>query len=127
MTDPLADMLTRIRNAYLANKPQVSIPHSKIKLELAHKLNQLDYVGDIDHSKDSNSITIDLKYKNKQPAITTIHRVSKPGRRVYVRTDKIKPTLSGHGATILTTNIGILTDQEARQKRVGGEIICQVW
>lgn len=129
MTDPISDMLTRIRNAYLARQQEVSLPHSQLKETLATKLASLRYLGSVTTQTKSKTKTlhIQLQYKNKLPVITNLKRISKPGRRVYKKHSQISSTLSGHGATLISTNQGILTDKEARQKGLGGEIICQVW
>ena len=128
MTDPIADMLTRIRNAQAVNKPTVTIPYSTIKLNLAKTLKKEGYINDVSVSKTTpKTLTVTLKYVDKIPAITQIERVSKPGRRVYLKSDQIKPTLSGHGITIVTTNQGIMTAKEAKKNNLGGEAICQVW
>ena len=129
MTDPIADMLTRIRNGYLAGHQQVLVPHSNLKLKLAEKLQQLGYLNAVELSSEklAQQITLTLKYQDKLPVISSIKRISKPGRRVYTKSHGIKPVLSGFGATIITTSQGIFTDKEAKQKGLGGEIICQVW
>lgn len=129
MTDPIADMLTRIRNGYMARLKQVEIPYSKMKESLAAKFEQLNYVAKVDVVGEGKQkkIVVKLKYKNKISVITGLKRISTPGRRNYVSAKDIKPTLSGYGVSILTTNKGILSDKEARQAGVGGEIVCQVW
>lgn len=129
MTDPIADMLTRIRNGYLAHHQQVVVPHSNLKFQLAQKLQQLGYLQsvDLDDHSSTKQLALTLKYQDKLPVVTSIKRVSKPGRRVYTKSHNLKPVLAGLGATIVTTSGGIFTDKEAKQKGLGGEIICQIW
>jgi len=129
MTDPIADMLTRIRNAYMADLKKTEVPFSKLKFALAEKILELGYVRNISVSGEGKSklITLELKYKGKTSVISGIKRISKPGRRNYVASKNIKPILSGYGTSILTTSKGVLSDKEARQAQVGGEILCQIW
>lgn len=129
MIDPIADMLVRIKNAYAAKHTNVEIPHSKIKQEIAEKFELLGYVKGVEvtEANDRKTITMELVYKNKLPVVSGIKRMSTPGRRNYVGRRHIPVTLSGYGSTILTTSKGVLTDKEARQAGVGGEIICQIW
>ena len=129
MTDPIADMLTRIRNALLAKKTDVQVPYSIVKHNLGKKLEQMGYIGSLQTQGEgkNKTLNITLLYKNKLPAITNIKRISKPGRRIYTRNHKIPRTLSGYGATIISTSQGILTDLEAKKAGIGGEIICQIW
>lgn len=126
MTDPIADMLTRIRNAYLTNKTKVQVPHSKIKLSLAERLIELGYLTSLE-SQPPRSIILTLSYINKQPSVTKIKRISKPGRRAYLRATKLPKTLSGYGESIVSTSLGLMTAAQAKKKNVGGEIICQIW
>jgi small subunit ribosomal protein S8 len=127
MTDPIADMLTRIRNANMSFKSDVSIPLSKVKVAIAKILEKEGYVSNIDLSKD-NEIILGLKYDEKrQRTISGIKRISKPGLRVYVSSTTIPRVLGGMGIGIISTNKGLLTDGEARKQGVGGEIICEVW
>lgn len=129
MTDPIADMLTRIRNAHLAGKKQVQVPHSNLLEQLITKIAQLGFVDTYQVKSDTKpkAILISLKYQNQQPAITHLKRISKPGRRVYVRANQIPTPLSGFGATIISTSQGLLTNQEAKAANVGGEVICELW
>lgn len=132
MTDPIADMLTRIRNAYSAKLKIVTIPHSGIKLDLAKKLEELGYLtnvttGDDEAIKNAKIISAGLVYKNKLPVMSNIKRISKPGRRVYTKLNHHERVLSGYGATILTTSKGILTGLEAKKQGVGGEVLCRIW
>lgn len=130
MTDPIADMLTRIRNAQGARHERVDIPASKIKVNLARILKEEGFVRNYKVFKDTKQgvLRILLKYnEDNQPVIKGIKRASKPGRRVYVKHDAIPPVLSGLGVGVLSTSKGILTDKEARAQKVGGELICSIW
>lgn len=131
MSDPLADMLTRIRNAVMVNLVSVEMPYSKIKAEVARILKQEGYIGDyqkIEADTTQGVLRIALKTsKFSDKVISGIRRISKPGRRVYSRHNEIPKVLSGLGISILSTSSGLLTDHEARMKSVGGEIICEVW
>ncbi|MCK5341107.1 MAG: 30S ribosomal protein S8 [Desulfobulbaceae bacterium] len=130
MSDPLADMLTRIRNAGMVRFRSVEIPLSNIKKGVAAILKKEGYINDfmiIDNEK-QGVLKIDLKYdSHDNKVITGLKRISKPGRRLYLRHDNIPKTMSGLGISILSTSKGIMTDKEARAKRVGGEILCEVW
>lgn len=127
MTDPIADMLTRIRNANMSYKAEVSIPTSKLKVEIARILEKEGYIQSIDTSQEGQ-IVLGLKYNDQRTrTISGIKRVSKPGLRVYVASTKIPRVLGGMGTGIISTNKGLLTDGEARKQGVGGEIICEVW
>ncbi len=130
MTDPIADYMTRIRNALLVNHDRVEVPLSKLKLELSNVLKEEGYISDFEVIEDSpqSRIRIFLSYaKDGSPAITKMARVSKPGRRVYRRASEIKPVLSGIGVGIISTSRGMLTFEKARQQGVGGEVICEIW
>lgn len=129
MTDPIADLLTRIRNAQMAGHQTVNVPHSKIKEELANLIKENNYLESvkITGEKTKKTLELTLKYINKSPAIEKIDRISTPGRRIYVKADKILKVLSGYGITILSTNKGIITGESAKKKNIGGEIICQIW
>jgi small subunit ribosomal protein S8 len=129
MTDPIADLLTRIRNAYLAQKNIVTAPYSKTKEAICQILVQANYLDKIKilDTRPSKTLELSLKYVNKLPAITYLERVSKPGRRVYVRTHKLPRPLSNQGLAIISTSQGIMTNKLARKKGIGGEIICQIW
>ena len=128
-TDPIADMLTRMRNAIMAEKNEVSIPHSKIKLELSKILKKEGYIGDFTvENKFPKSITINLKYGNKnKPVIEGLKRISKPGRRVYADGDHIPTVLGGLGLAVISTSTGIMTGKECKTKRMGGEVLLYVW
>ena len=130
MTDPIADMLTRIRNASLARHDRTEMPHSHLKEHLAHVLKGEGFIDDVRVSEGEGLKTLTLvrRYgRGKQSAIDGIRRVSTPGRRVYVRHDRIPRVLSGMGVSILSTSRGIMTDKDARKQRVGGELLCEVW
>ncbi len=130
MTDPLADMLTRIRNALRAGHKDVTIPSSRLKLEVVRILKEEGFIKDFTFIKAERQglIKIQLKYTDsRKGAITKIERVSKPGLRRYVGRDEIPKVLNGLGVAILTTSRGVLTDRQARELGVGGEIICTVY
>ena len=133
MTDPIADMLARIRNAAMARHEVARIPSSKIKKSIAQLLQQEGYVSSVSEEEwgpqKRKTITVTLKYTNSNQgaAFEGIRRVSKPGRRVYVGHDKIPRVLNGLGTSIISTSQGLMTDKEARSKKVGGELLCEVW
>ncbi|MFC1653575.1 30S ribosomal protein S8 [Patescibacteria group bacterium] len=129
MTDPIADMLTRIRNAYSAGKRVVNIPHSNMKGSIAELLKTNGYVDAVSKAKEGNhkSIKVSLKYINSKPAITNVERVSKPGRRVYVKSNNLRTPLSGYGLSIVSTSKGIMSAKKAREEKLGGELVCKVW
>lgn len=132
-SDPIADMLTRIRNALMAGKPTVEIPRSKIKQEIARILKEEGFIEDytVQDASPIAIIEIKLKYygprRTRRPVITHISRVSKPGRRVYRNRRDLPRVLSGTGIAIMTTPKGVMTSQQARRERVGGEVLCYVW
>ncbi|MCK5459605.1 30S ribosomal protein S8 [Candidatus Parcubacteria bacterium] len=125
MTDPIADMLTRIRNAMAVNKPDAVLPLSKIKLKIAEILEKEKYIEKFE-KKDDN-ILITLKYKNRQPAISYLKRVSKPGCRIYADFDNLPIVLDNLGIAIISTSSGLMTNKEAWRKKIGGEIICEIY
>ena len=128
--DPIGDMITRIRNAQMRLLNNVSIPGSKFREKILDVLKQEGYIADYKLLSDSNnigSLSVDLKYNNGLPVIKEIKRVSKPGRRIYVRATSIPKIQNGLGVAIVSTSIGIMTDNDARTKNVGGEIICKVF
>ena len=129
MTDPIADMLTRIRNAVRIERPHVQVPASKVKRGLAEVLKREGYIWDWNESeKDKFSVIhIDLKYgPNGERVIQTIKRVSKPGRRMYTRGKELKPVLGGLGISIISSSRGVISDREARRENIGGEVLCEV-
>ena len=130
MTDPIGDMLTRIRNANRVKHESVEMPSSKMKIEIAKILKREGYIRDFRYYKFQNkfNLKIFLKYGEKNSNILKgIERVSKPGRRIYSSKENIEKVLGGLGISILTTSKGVLTDKEARNSNVGGEVICRVW
>jgi small subunit ribosomal protein S8 len=129
MTDPISDMLTRIRNAALARLDRCEIPHSKLKVRIAQILKDEGYIGDfrVDESFPSKIVVL-LKYgRERKCAILGLQRNSRPGRRVYVGHDQIPKVHNGLGIAILSTSRGVMTDRDARHHRVGGELLCEVW
>jgi small subunit ribosomal protein S8 len=130
MTDPIADMLTRIRNAALARHDRTNIPASNLKFAVAKILKEEGYIADVTSNGEGaeRSLTIVLKYgRDRQSAIDGVKRVSRPGRRVYVRHDRIPRVLSGLGISILSTSRGVVSAREARRQKLGGELVCEVW
>jgi small subunit ribosomal protein S8 len=133
MSDPIADMLTRVRNALLREHPSVSMPYSQIKESIAKVLKDEGYIEDFQvmSQQPRDVLQLELKYKggrrDRRSVITGLERVSKPGRRHYVGKDEIPWVLSGMGISIVTTSKGIMTGQQARHQGIGGEVICKVW
>lgn len=131
MTDPVADLLSRIRTAHLAKHDRLDLPASKLKIEVCGLLKEQGYIHDfevIEGDSVKRQMRILLKYTPEGlPMIRHIQRVSTPGRRVYRGADDLRPVLNGLGVGIVSTSQGLLTDKEARQRRVGGEILCEVW
>ena len=131
MTDPVADLLSRIRTAYMAKHDRLDVPLSKVKLEVCRILKEQGYVESfelLDSDSVKRQVRIYLRYApNGEPLIRSIKRISKPGRRVYKGAEEIRPVLNGLGVGIISTSQGLLTDSQARQRRVGGEVLCEVW
>jgi len=130
ITDPIADMLTRVRNAGKAKFNSVDIPGSKIKIEMARVMKDEGYIRNYKFIKDGKQgiLRVYLKYTDSQaPVIQELKRVSKPSRRVYVNADEIKTVYNGMGISILSTSKGILTDKQARKQKIGGEVICNIF
>jgi len=130
ISDPIADMLTRIRNGYLVRKKTVEVPYSQIKEEMAKILMKEKFLAktEVQGEKPAEKkIVCQLKYEGKKPALTDIKRISKPGLRFYAKANKIPPVRLGFGISIVSTPAGLMTDREARKKNLGGEVICQVW
>lgn len=123
--DPVANMLVIIKNGYMAKKEKVSVPFSKFKFEIAKVLAEKKFVAKV--IKNDNRIEIDLIYSNQKPKITQIKRISKLGLRVYSNSKHLKSIKGGRGMTILSTPKGVMANDEAKRKNLGGEIICQVW
>jgi small subunit ribosomal protein S8 len=130
MTDPIADLLTRIRNAITARKAKVIVPASKLKLRVAEILREEGFVNGVSHEDNEKQglITIELRYDhNNRNAIEGIRRVSRPGQRSYVRHTHLPKVRSGLGVAILTTSKGVMTERAARKAGLGGELLCEVW
>jgi small subunit ribosomal protein S8 len=131
VTDPISDMLTRIRNGCIANMDNVNIPYSKLKSEIVRILNEEGYIQSYEIHKEENTsgiISVYLKYnKEKNSSITGIKRVSRPGLRVYVKKDEIPRVLGGLGTVIISTSRGVLTGAGAKKLGIGGEILCSIW
>ena len=130
MTDPIADFLTRLRNANSAYHDEVKLPHSKLKANIAEILKQEGYISDwsVEDARVGQTLTMTLKYgPNRERSIAGIKRVSKPGLRVYAKSTEIPTVLGGLGVAILSTSSGLLTDRQAEQKGVGGEVLAYVW
>jgi small subunit ribosomal protein S8 len=129
MTDPIADMITRIRNAIRAKFEEVAIPSSKLKVRIAEILKDEGYINTYEFVPDNRqgTLKVRLRYVDEVPTITGLKRVSSPGRRVYVRASEIPSVLNGMGIAILSTSSGIMTDRRAREVHVGGELLCTIW
>lgn len=129
MTDPISDMLTRIRNASATSKREVALPYSKLKYAMAKILEREGYVGKVSEKETGKykELVIELKYKGKDSVITKMSRVSRPGRRVYAKHDELPRVLSDMGVAIISTPNGLMTNKEARKRHLGGEIICEVY
>ncbi len=129
MTDPIADMLTRLRNAAFAKHDKIEISASKIKVAIVELLKQKGYIDSyrIIRDKGFDVLKIVLKYNNKYPMLLGVKRLSKPGRRVYASYDKIPSIKGGAGMVIVSTSKGLLTDRQARENKLGGELICSIW
>jgi len=130
LTDPIADMLTRIRNANKAMHERTEMPTSRLKLQIARILKEEGYIRDFSLIKGESfdTLVVELKYgKGRERVITGIKRISKPGRRVYARQDRLPRVLGGMGTAILSTSKGVITSRTAEQEGVGGEVICFVW
>ncbi len=130
MTDPIADMLTRIRNAVRIERPFVQMPLSNVKRGLADVLKREGYIWDWEELDASpvRQLRIDLKYgPNGERVIRHIRRISKPGRRIFTRAREMRPILQGLGISVISTSRGVISDREARQRNLGGEVLCEVW
>jgi small subunit ribosomal protein S8 len=130
MTDPISDMLTRIRNALMVKKTDVSLPYSKFKHSLAKLLVSEGWLKSVDVKEDTGfkNLVLALKYEaTGEPSISGLKRVSKPGQRIYSNQQEIPRALGGSGVTIVSTSRGLMTDRHARTQHVGGEVICQIW
>jgi small subunit ribosomal protein S8 len=130
ITDPIADMLTRIRNAQTVRKSEVLVPFSNLKFAIAKILKHENYIVSVDKFEEAKfpQLKIVLKYdQNNEPAIKSIQRVSRPGQRVYVAKNNIANVLNNFGVSIISTSAGMMTGKEAKRKGIGGEIICELW
>ena len=130
LTDPIADMLTRIRNANMAEKKQVAMPHSKMKSEIARILKAEGFIKDYTMENDGGkpALNVFLKYTvDREPVIQGLRRISKPSCRKYVNSEEVPRVLGGIGLAILSTSSGVMTDTEARGKKIGGEVLCYIW
>lgn len=127
-SDPIADMLARIKNGYLSRKSEVTMPSSKFKENLAKVLKNSGYVEDYEVIKDKFiDLKLVLKYEGKKPAVEDIKKVSKPGVHIYANKSNLPRVLSGFGVSIISTSKGLMTDKEARKQGLGGEVICRIW
>ena len=130
LTDPIADMLARIRNANKALHEHVTMPTSKMKVEIARLLKEEGYIRDyrIEKGESFDTLVIDLKFgRNRERVISGLKRVSKPGRRVYARKDRLPRVLGGMGVAILSTSSGLVTGRTAQERGIGGEVVCFIW
>lgn len=134
-TDPIADIIIRIKNAHMARHEKIEVPYSKMKKAIADILLKEGYVTAVEIKESTlkgtsapfNYLVITLKYIGKLPAINDVKRLSKPGRRLYAPVSKLPRTLGGYGITIVTTSKGVMTDKQARKANLGGELLCQIW
>ena len=128
-TDPIADLITRIKNAHLARHTSVELPYSTVKKAIADILLQEGYVTEVTvkEAVPFSTLFIALKYVGKLPAINEVKRLSKPGRRLYAPAKQVPKALGGYGITIISTSKGVMTDKRARKENVGGELLCQIW
>jgi len=130
LTDPIADMLTRIRNANKALHESARMPSSKMKVEIAHLLKEEGYIRDyrVEKGESFDTLVVDLKFgRNRERVISGLKRVSKPGRRVYARKDRLPRVLGGMGVAILSTSSGLVTGRTAQERGIGGEVVCFIW
>ncbi|MCK6603285.1 MAG: 30S ribosomal protein S8 [Ignavibacteriaceae bacterium] len=129
VTDPIADLLTRMRNAIKANKRRVELPSSNMKVRIAEILKENHYINDYQVVEDNkqNVLRVFLKYSNGQSAINGLERISTPGLRSYSPVDKLPRVLNGMGITIISTSKGVMTEKQAKRDNLGGEVICQIW
>jgi len=130
MTDPVADMLTRIRNANKALQPTVSLPSSRMKSEIARLLKEEGYIVDyhVEKGESFDTLVVELKFgRNRERVISGLKRISKPGRRVYAQKDRLPRVLGGMGTAILSTSSGLVTSRRAQELGIGGEVVCFIW
>ncbi len=127
MTDPISDMLTRIRNSSSAHRDDVEIPFSKVKFTIAKILEKCGYIGLVKTDEENKIMTVGLRYNGRLPAFENIRRISKPGRRVYSKTDELPTVRSATGIAIISTSQGMMTNIEAKARKLGGEIVCEIY
>jgi len=129
MTDPIADMLTRIRNAVAVKKPEVILPYSKLKFSVAKVLEAENYVAKVTKITNGkfDELKIELRYTEKGPVIRHIKRLSTPGQRIYLAGKELPHVLNGYGLAIISTSKGIMTNKEAKRQNIGGELMCEIW
>ncbi len=128
MTDPISDMLTRIRNAAKVHKASVEIPYSRMKLTVANLLAEEGYILRVEKDAARNVLIVELRYaENKEPVFQTLKRISKPGHRVYKQSKNLPVVLGNFGIALVSTSRGIMTNKEARKRRLGGEILCEIY
>lgn len=128
VTDPISDFLVRLQNAAMVRKESISVPSSKMTRAISELLSREGYIGEVDkNAKKGRYFAVPLSYKNGQPAITGVKRISKLSRRTYFGVRDIKPVKRGHGLLVLSTPAGVITGKEAREKRVGGEALFEIW
>ena len=127
MTDPIADMLTRIRNSSAARRSEVAVPYSKVKFAIAKILEKTEYLAGVETKDDTGEMSIRLRYDGRAPAFESIRRISKPGRRVYATSGELPTVRSGSGIAVISTSQGLMTNVEAKTRRLGGEIICEIF
>ncbi len=129
MTDTVADLIIRIKNAYMAKHKTVVMPASKLRENIVKILVEGGYVSSYEREagKPQDTLSIDLRYINGKPAVVDVKRVSKPGRRVYSSSEQLPKVLGGYGTCVISTSQGVMSDKEARQKKIGGEVLFQVW
>jgi len=129
MTDPISDLLNRIRNAQAVSKEQLSVPFSNLNHEIAKILEKQGFIKKVEKKGRTYNkvIEITLKYDEKKPAISGLKRISRPGQRIYKKFKDVKPVKSGYGILIISTSKGLMTDKEARKQKLGGEVMCEIW
>ena len=127
MTDPIADMLTRIRNASAVRQAEVMVPYSQLKSKIADVLKSEGFIADVRADEGNKMLTLSLRYIDAQPVITSIKRISRPGCRIYRGFQELPRVRQGLGSLVLSTSVGLLTDQQARQKKMGGELLFEVY
>jgi small subunit ribosomal protein S8 len=129
MTDPIADMLTRLRNAVAVKKPEVVLPFSQVKFSIAKLLEAEHYIKKAEKIEVTARpfIRVELKYENGHPALNHLKRISKPGQKIYVNKENVPRVLNGFGLAIVSTSKGIMSSQQARRDKVGGELMCEIW